>query len=148
MGRKVIVLITDGIDQGSKLKIEEAIEASQKSDVVIYSIDYADPSAYGPFLVRRASAILRCRECPARPAAACSKWTRKHTLDDAFKELQDEMRSQYSIAYTSTNPEKDGSLPQADRKGGGQESESAGAQRVLRDQARAELSSLLARREV
>ena len=33
---------------------------------------------------------------------------RKHTLDDAFKELQDEMRSQYSIAYTSTNPEQDG----------------------------------------
>ena len=49
VGRKVIVLITDGIDQGSKLKIEEAIEAAQKSDVVIYSIDYADPSAYGMF---------------------------------------------------------------------------------------------------
>src|SRR5580693_5223003 len=39
VGRKVIVLITDGIDQGSKLKIEEAIEAAQKSDVVIYSMD-------------------------------------------------------------------------------------------------------------
>jgi VWFA-related protein len=49
VGRKVIVLITDGIDEGSKLKIEEAIEAAQKSDVVIYSMDYADPSAYGRF---------------------------------------------------------------------------------------------------
>src|ERR1700691_3064436 len=48
-GRKVIVLITDGMDEGSKLKIEEAIEAAQKSDVVIYSMDYADPSAYGRF---------------------------------------------------------------------------------------------------
>ena len=74
MGRKVIVLITDGIDEGSKLKIEEAIEASQKSDVVIYSIDYADPSAYGRSR-SAASAISRCKECPARPAAAYLRWT-------------------------------------------------------------------------
>ena len=33
---------------------------------------------------------------------------RKHTLDQVFKELQDEMRSQYSIAYTPTNEVKDG----------------------------------------
>jgi VWFA-related protein len=36
------------------------------------------------------------------------KVDRRHTLDDAFKELQDEMRSQYSIAYTSSNLEQDG----------------------------------------
>ena len=47
VGRKVIVLITDGMDQGSKLTIKEAVEAAQKSDAVIYSIDYADPGAYG-----------------------------------------------------------------------------------------------------
>jgi VWFA-related protein len=34
---------------------------------------------------------------------------RRNTLDDAFRELQEEMRSQYSIAYTPTNPKKDGS---------------------------------------
>jgi len=38
------------------------------------------------------------------------KVDRRLTLDDAFKQLQDEMRSQYSIAYTSTNPEKDGTF--------------------------------------
>jgi len=48
-GRKVIVVITDGMDEGSKLKIEDAIEASQKADTVIYSIDYQDRFAYGPF---------------------------------------------------------------------------------------------------
>ena len=35
---------------------------------------------------------------------------RKHSLEDIFKQLQDEMRSQYSIAYTPTNPKKDGSF--------------------------------------
>ena len=47
VGRKVIVVITDGVDQGSRLSRNQAIEAAQKSDAVIYSIDYSDPSAYG-----------------------------------------------------------------------------------------------------
>ena len=33
---------------------------------------------------------------------------RKNSLDDIFKEIQEEMRSQYAIAYTPTNPQKDG----------------------------------------
>ena len=49
VGRKVIVVITDGVDQGSRLSRNQAIEAAQKSDAVIYSIDYSDPRAYGPF---------------------------------------------------------------------------------------------------
>jgi VWFA-related protein len=36
------------------------------------------------------------------------KVDRKHTLDEVFKELQDEMRSQYSIGFTPTNEVKDG----------------------------------------
>jgi VWFA-related protein len=107
VGRKVVVLITDGIDEGSKLKIEEAIEASQKSDVVIYSIDYADPSAYGPFSFGHVSDFALQR-MSGETGGRVFKVDRGHTLDDAFKQLQDEMRSQYSIAYTSTNPEQDG----------------------------------------
>ncbi|HTS25170.1 MAG TPA: VWA domain-containing protein, partial [Bryobacteraceae bacterium] len=49
VGRKVIVVITDGVDQGSRLSIAQAIEAAQKADAVIYSIDYSDPSAYGGY---------------------------------------------------------------------------------------------------
>jgi len=109
VGRKVIVLITDGIDEGSKLKIEEAIEAAQKSDVVIYSIDYADPSAYGrgPFSFGGVSDFALQR-MSGDTGGRVFKVDRKQTLDDAFKELQDEMRSQYAIAYTSTSPEQDG----------------------------------------
>ena len=53
VGRKVIVLITDGVDQGSRLSRNQAIEAAQKSDAVIYSIDYSDPGAYGRIRLRR-----------------------------------------------------------------------------------------------
>ena len=109
VGRKVIVLITDGIDQGSKLKIEEAVEAAQKSDAVIYSIDYADPSAYGSFGFGGVSDFA-LQKMSGETGGRVFKVDRKHTLDDAFKQLQDEMRSQYAIAYTSSNPEQDGSF--------------------------------------
>ncbi len=109
VGRKVIVLITDGIDEGSKLRIEEAIEASQKSDVVIYSIDYADPSAYGPFSFGGVSDFALQR-MSGETGGRVFKVGRKHSLDDCFKELQDEMRSQYSIAYSSTNTVQDGAF--------------------------------------
>ena len=44
------------------------------------------------------------------------KVDRKHTLDQVFKELQDEMRSQYAIGYTPTNDMKDGSYRKLDIK--------------------------------
>ncbi len=108
VGRKVIVLITDGVDQGSKVKDIEAIEAAQKSDVVIYSIDYADPSAYGMFSFGVSDSSLQ--KMSGETGGRVFKVDRHRTLEEVFKELQDEMRSQYSIAYSSTNPEKDGSF--------------------------------------
>ena len=46
VGRKVLILLTDGEDQGSKVKLEAALEAAQKSDIIIYSIDISDRSFY------------------------------------------------------------------------------------------------------
>jgi hypothetical protein len=47
VGRKAIVLITDGVDTGSKISRDKAIESAQKSDAIIYSIYYVDRAAYG-----------------------------------------------------------------------------------------------------
>ena len=46
VGRKAIILITDGEDQGSYYKIHDAIEAAQKADTIIYSIYYVDHGFY------------------------------------------------------------------------------------------------------
>ena len=45
-GRKAIVLLTDGVDQCSKLSLDRAIEAAQRADTLVYSILFADPDAY------------------------------------------------------------------------------------------------------
>src|SRR5271169_574336 len=47
VGRKAMVLITDGVDTGSRISKEKAIEAAQKADSIIYSIAYEDRAAYG-----------------------------------------------------------------------------------------------------
>jgi VWFA-related protein len=108
VGRKAIVLITDGVDQGSRMTRSQAIEEAQKSDAVIYSILYADPSAYGPF-GGGGGGEGELRRMSDETGGRVFKVDRKHTLDDAFQELQDEMRSQYAIGYTPANEVKDGS---------------------------------------
>jgi len=115
VGRKIIVLITDGVDQGSKLSIKDAIEASQKADTVIYSIDYSDPSAYGGgMMVFGHVSDSALRQMSDETGGRVFKVDRKHTLDDVFQQLQDEMRSQYAIGYTPTNPNKDGGFRKLD----------------------------------
>jgi VWFA-related protein len=107
VGRKVIAVITDGVDQGSRLTRNQAIEAAQKADAVIYSIDYSDPQAYGPF-GGGGYGEAELRKMSDETGGRVYKVDRRHSLEDVFKELQDEMRSQYSMAYTPTNEVKDG----------------------------------------
>jgi len=118
VGRKVIVVITDGVDQGSRLRIEKAVEAAQKADAVIYCIDYSDPSAYGGFgmISLGGGGGSAMHKMSDETGGRVYKVDRKHTLDEVFKELQDEMRSQYSIGYTPTNDRKDGTYRKIDIK--------------------------------
>ncbi len=121
VGRKVIVIITDGVDEGSRLSINQAIEAAQKSDAVIYSIDYYDPSAYGGgygygITFGGGGGEGALRKMSDETGGHMFKVDRKHSLAQVFQELQDEMRSQYAIGYTPTNDTKDGSYRKIDIK--------------------------------
>src|SRR5271165_547879 len=46
-GRKAIIILSDGVDFGSRITLNRAIEAAQRSNTLVYSILYADPEAYG-----------------------------------------------------------------------------------------------------
>jgi len=114
VGRKAMVLITDGMDEGSRLKIDEAIRAAQKADTVIYSIYYVDPSAYGGFGYFGGVTDSYLRRMSEETGGRVFRVDKKHPLLEVFKELQDEMRSQYAISYTPTNEKKDGSFRRID----------------------------------
>ena len=114
VGRKAVVLITDGMDEGSRLKIDEAVRAAQKADTVIYSIYYVDPSAYygmGYFGGVTDSYLKRMSD---ETGGRVFRVDRKHPLPEVFKELQEEMRSQYAIGYKPTNDKHDGSFRRVD----------------------------------
>jgi len=103
VGRKAIVVITDGVDVGSRLKLTDAIEAAQKSDAIIYSIYYADTRYFG------GGGTGDLRRMSEETGGRMFEVGRRTTLDDIFRQLQEEMRSQYSIGYVPTNSTKDGS---------------------------------------
>ena len=45
-GRKALIILSDGVDQGSKVSLNRAIEAAQRADTLVYTILFADPQAY------------------------------------------------------------------------------------------------------
>jgi VWFA-related protein len=107
VGRKAIVIITDGQDQGSRYKVQQAVEAAQRADAVIYSIQYIDHGFYsrGGYMAFTSDSDLK--KMSDDTGGRVFRVDRKHSLQDIFDEIQAEMRTQYAISYTSTNPAKD-----------------------------------------
>jgi VWFA-related protein len=118
VGRKAIVIITDGVDTGSKISRDKAIEAAQKADAIIYSIYYADRAAYGGFgtINLGGGGEGELRRMSSETGGQVFHVDRGHSLDDAFREIQDEMRSQYAITYQPPNPKRDGTYHKIDIK--------------------------------
>jgi len=111
VGRKVLVLITDGEDEGSRYKISQAIEAAQKADAIIYGFYYVDRGFYASQgLVFGGVSDSALRQMSDDTGGHVFHVDRRMTLQQAFDELQDEMRSQYAIGYTPTNPARDGTF--------------------------------------
>ena len=116
VGRKAIVLITDGEDQGSRETEKAAIEAAQKSDAIIYGILYVDRQFYnqGGFNVGGYSGEGVLKQMAEETGGRLFKVDRKNSLDSIFDQIQQEMRTQYAIGYTPTNGRKDGSFRKID----------------------------------
>jgi VWFA-related protein len=108
VGRKAIVLITDGVDVGSKISRDKAIEAAQKADAIIYSIYYADRGAYG-YGSFGGGGDGDLKRMSSETGGQVFRVDKRNTLDDVFNEIQEEMRSQYAITYQPPDPKRDGS---------------------------------------
>jgi VWFA-related protein len=101
VGRKALIVISDGMDYGSRTKLDEAVAAAHRADAIVYSIYFSDPRFYPG----SDSALKRISNDTGGRVFHVG---RKNTLQNIFKEIQEEMRSQYALGYTSTNPDRDG----------------------------------------
>jgi VWFA-related protein len=116
VGRKVIVLISDGVDVGSRVKKEDALTAAHRGDSIIYSVYYVDSRAYGGFGGGGGEGDLR--RMSEETGGRLFKVGRKYTLEDIFRDIEEEVRSQYVITYSPANPSRDGSFRRVEIKTG------------------------------
>lgn len=108
IGRRALILLTDGEDQGSQNKIAEAIAAAEKSNVIVYVILIADVQGYlkqGMGYSGYSSMKKLAGETGGR---VMNVGNNAKKLDEAFAQIEDELRTQYVTTYRSTNTKKDG----------------------------------------
>jgi VWFA-related protein len=107
-GRKAMIILTDGDDQGSDHKIQEAIAAAEKSNTIVYVILIAEPSFYGGFGYSGYSAAKKLSEESGGRMINVGGNGKK--LDAAFQQIEEELRTEYLASYTPTNAKQDGTF--------------------------------------
>jgi len=101
--RRAIILLTDGVDTSSRLKMSEAIDSALKADAIIYSIGIGDDFFSG---VEESS----LRQLSERTGGRAYFPRDETDLRAAFSQIQEELRSQYLLAYSPKNKAKDGTF--------------------------------------
>jgi len=107
-GRKAIIILTDGEDEGSEHKIADAVEAAQKSNVIIYGILIADRMQYGNFGFGYNGDFALKKMADETGGRMINVGNNGKKLEAAFAQIEDELRTQYVAAYTPTNEKIDG----------------------------------------
>jgi VWFA-related protein len=95
--RRAVILLTDGLDNGSRLRPRDAINGAAYANTVVYGIgvgDTIDEDALSSVAEETAGRAF----FPADEGA----------LRSAFARIEEELRSQYLVAYTPTNKSHDG----------------------------------------
>jgi Ca-activated chloride channel homolog len=105
--RRAIILISDGVNYSGKKKLDDAVQAALRSEAIIYSIGIGDNFYSG---VDKGS----LNKISERTGGRAYFPRDEGELRDAFKQIQDEMRSQYLIAYEPTNQNRDGAYRRID----------------------------------
>jgi VWFA-related protein len=113
-GRKILVLLTDGGDQGSQENLKTATEAAQKANAIVYVILLSDRGFYGGggFGINLADVGARDMQKLASDTGGrvINVGNNGKKLEEAFDQIQDELRTQYLASYTPTNLKADGTF--------------------------------------
>ncbi len=121
-GRKAVILLTDGDDHGSKMTLTDAVSSAQHADTLVYSILFADHEGFsrgfnGPGMGRRGGygggggsrypqqqrndgkKVLE--QISRETGGGFFEVSKKETIDQIYSRIQEELRNQYSLGYTS-----------------------------------------------
>jgi len=102
VGRKAMVALTDGQDEGSRVKLRDAVEAAQKADAICYVLlVHASQDAAG---------TAEMRQLAEATGGRVIEVDNPHKIGDALRQISSELRSQYSLGYTPENSKRDGTF--------------------------------------
>jgi Ca-activated chloride channel homolog len=100
-GRRVIILVTDGQDTSSRVKMKEAIERTWRSEIIVYSIGIGGPMGINQGDLKKVSTETGGRAFFPRNG---------EDLEKAYNQIEEDLRAQNIIAYQSSNESRDGSF--------------------------------------
>jgi len=109
-GRKALIILSDGVDTGSKLSLSAAVESAERSDTLVYSILFEDPDAYGGYSrfgragrggMNEADGKKVLQQISRETGGRFYEVSKRQPIDKVYEDLEEELRSQYSIGYTS-----------------------------------------------
>jgi VWFA-related protein len=109
-GRKAMILLTDGEDQGSRAKLRDAVEAAQKANSMVYVLLIADRSFYGGgmYSICYSGDSVMHQLADQTGGRLIDVGNNGKKLEAAFQQIEDELRTQYVASYTPSNAKTDG----------------------------------------
>lgn len=107
-GRKALIILTDAMDQGSRVSLEEALEMAQRTDAVIHIIGVADYAFYGRRGFGGYSGEGYAKKLAEQTGGRSIFVNNEKDLEKAFDQISEELRTQYVLGYYPANRAKDG----------------------------------------
>jgi VWFA-related protein len=117
-GRKALILLSDGVDNGSRLSLSSAVESAQRADTLVYSILFEDPATnQGGFggMGRRGRGMggidhpdgkKVLEQISRETGGRFFEVSKRQPIDKVFASIEEDLRNQYSMGYTPTSSDR------------------------------------------
>jgi VWFA-related protein len=113
-GRKAVVILSDGVDHGSKESLQAAIEAAQRADTMVYAIYFKgdEPYAshgpggwgrhggYGRYPTEEVNGKKILEQISKETGGRTFEVSGKEGVSKVYAQIEEELRNQYSLGYT------------------------------------------------
>jgi VWFA-related protein len=113
-GRKALILLTDGEDEGSQTRLRGAIDAAENANAIVYVILIADRGFYADTMMGYTGDAAMRRLTEATGGRVINVGNNGKKLEDAFEQIEEELRTQYVLQYVPTDKNMDGSFRRVD----------------------------------